>query len=155
MPDRIAVFPGSFDPITIGHEEIIRRAIPIFDKIIVAIGHNTAKQYQNDLELRLSAIRETFKREENIEVDKYEGLTIDYCKSKSAHFLLRGLRNPGDFEFERNIALINREMDEGIESVFLISEGRFSGISSTIVREIQKHQGDFKQFIPENARHLF
>jgi pantetheine-phosphate adenylyltransferase len=155
MSKRIAVFPGSFDPITIGHEEIVKRALPLFDEIIVAIGLNSAKAYQNSLEIRLQAIKDCFKREEKIRVETYEGLTMEYCKSKSAHFLLRGLRNPGDFEFERNIALINRELNPEIESIFLISDGRYSGISSTIVREIQKHGGDFKQFIPEYARHLF
>ena len=155
MSERIAVFPGSFDPITIGHEDIIRRTLPLFDKIIVAIGLNSEKTYQNPLDLRLKAISETFKREEKVTVDQYEGLTIDFCRKHSAHFLLRGLRNPGDFEFEKNIALLNRELNEDVESIFLISEGRFSAISSTIVREIQRHGGNFRQFIPENARNLF
>ena len=152
---KIAVFPGSFDPITIGHEEIVKRALPLFDKIIVAIGLNSAKTYQNPFELRLQALEESFKNIPQVVVDQYEGLTIDYCKSQSARFLLRGLRNPGDFEFEKNIALVNRELNSEVESIFLLSEGKYSGISSTIVREIQKHGGDFKQFIPDGARHLF
>jgi pantetheine-phosphate adenylyltransferase len=147
---KIAVFPGSFDPITVGHEAIINRALPLFDKIILAIGVNSAKSHMFSLDQRLNALKVCFEHEPKVEIDHYEGLTIDYCNSINAQYLLRGLRVAIDFEYERNIALMNREMNPDVETVFLISEPRYSAITSTVVRDILKNKGDISRFVPSN-----
>jgi pantetheine-phosphate adenylyltransferase len=142
-----AVFPGSFDPITLGHCDIIRRGVPLFDEIIVAIGENSAKDYMFSLEQRQSFIEATFKNQPKITVMTYSGLTTDFCKAVEAKFILRGLRNPADFEFEKAIAHTNRNI-AGIETVFLLTSVETSFISSSIVREIIHYGGDFKNMVP-------
>lgn len=149
---KIAVFPGSFDPITVGHEAIIRRAIPLFDKIVLAIGINSNKNYMFSLDDRKEALNSCFASESKIEVQDYKGLTIDFCESINAAYILRGLRVAVDFEYERNIALMNREMNANIETVFLISEPKFSAVSSTVVRDIIKNNGDVSQFVPHTVK---
>ncbi len=151
---RIAVFPGSFDPITLGHFDIVERAVPLFDKIIIAIGQNSQKNYMFSLEQRKEFIRNTFKDFPNVEVDNFEGLTIDYCRSKNVNFILRGLRNPADFEFEKAIAQTNRTLtqDNKIETIFLLTSSGKSFISSSIVREIITFKGDYELLVPQAVR---
>lgn len=151
---RIAVFPGSFDPITLGHFDIVERASPLFDKIIIAIGQNSQKKYMFSLEQRIEFIKETFKNFPNVEVDHFEGLTIDYCHSKNVKFILRGLRNPSDFEFEKAIAQTNRELTQNnkIETIFLLTSASKSFISSSIVREILTFGGNYELLVPEAVR---
>lgn len=146
---RIAVFPGSFDPITKGHEDIILRAVPLFDEIIVAIGTNSSKKYYFDLEKRLEMIRYTFRDESKIRATTYTGLTVDYCKEVGAHYLLRGLRTSADFEFERSIAHINQTLYPELDTVFLLSLQEYSAINSTIVRDILINGGEVSRFVPE------
>jgi len=146
---KIAVFPGSFDPFTIGHEEILRRGIPLFDNIIVAIGYNSAKKGYFSLEKRLEWIKEIFKNEKKIIVDSYEGLTADYCVKNNAKYILRGLRTAADFEYERAIGQMNKMLKDDIETIFLLTKPEHSPISSTIVREIVKYGGDVSQFVPK------
>ncbi|MBL4625437.1 MAG: pantetheine-phosphate adenylyltransferase [Flavobacteriales bacterium] len=146
--EKVAVFPGSFDPITKGHESIIKRALPLFDKIVVAIGVNSSKKYMFSLEQRLNFCKKTF-GDDKISVETYEGLTIDYCSTIGAKYLLRGLRTSADFEFERGIAQMNNAMNLEIETIFMLTPPELSAISSTIVRDIIKNGGDVSQFIPK------
>lgn len=148
---NIAVFPGSFDPITLGHYDIIKRGVGLFDKVIVAIGVNAEKKYMFPLEERKRFIEEAFKDEPKIEVITYQGLTIDLCKKVGAQFILRGLRNPADFEFEKAIAHTNRELSK-IETVFLLTAARTSYISSSIVRDVLRHGGDYTILVPDSVR---
>ncbi|MBL7110738.1 MAG: pantetheine-phosphate adenylyltransferase [Bacteroidales bacterium] len=145
---KTAVFAGSFDPITVGHESIVRRAMPLFDAIVIAIGSNTLKQNYFKLEKRKQMIRDVFADEEKISVDEYEGLTVDYCKKIGATYLLRGLRTSADFEYERAIAQLNKSMYPEVESVFLLTIPEHTPINSTIVRDIIRHGGDAKKFLP-------
>ncbi|WP_010135989.1 pantetheine-phosphate adenylyltransferase [Ochrovirga pacifica] len=145
---RKAVFPGSFDPITLGHANVIERALPLFDELVIAIGINDAKKYRFSLEQRLEFIKETFKSETKISVETYSGLTTEFCKDIQADFILRGLRNPADFEFEKAIAITNRKLT-GIDTVFLLTSADTSFISSSIVRDILKHGGDLTNFAPQ------
>ena len=151
---RIAVFPGSFDPITLGHYDIVERAYPLFDKIIIAIGQNSKKNYMFSLEQRKEFIRKTFQNFPNVEVDHFEGLTIDYCRSKNVNFILRGLRNPADFEFEKAIAQTNRTLthENKIETIFLLTSAGKSFISSSIVREIISFGGNYELLVPDTVR---
>jgi len=151
MSKKIAVFPGSFDPITKGHEDIVKRGLLLFDEIIIAIGENSTKNYFFPLEKRKSFIEKTFNGESKIKTDTYNGLTIDYCKKVNANFILRGLRNPSDFEFEKAIAQMNRTMAPEIETVLMLTAPEFSAISSTIVRDIIRNNGDVKQFVPSGV----
>ena len=146
-----AVFPGSFDPITLGHLDIIERSIPLFDEIIVGVGTNSEKKYMFSLKKRMDFIEETFSDSHNISVIEYEGLTIEFCKKIQADFIIRGLRNPADFEFEKAIAHTNRKLS-GIETVFLLTAAKTSFISSSIVREIISNQGDYTQLVPSSVR---
>jgi pantetheine-phosphate adenylyltransferase len=146
---NIAVFPGSFDPITLGHVDLVRRAIPLFDEIIVAVGMNSQKKYLFSLEDRLKWLNEVFKHDDKVNVDHFEGLTVNFCKEKNARFLLRGLRNASDFDYEKTISQLNSIIGDQLETVFLISQPAYSHISSTIVREIIKGKGDISAFIPE------
>ena len=148
---RKAIFPGSFDPITLGHEDIIRRGITLFDEIVIAIGVNAEKKYMFSLEERKRFIEETFKDEPKISVITYEGLTIDLCKKINANFILRGLRNPADFEFEKAIAHTNRRMSK-IETVFLLTAAKTSFISSSIVRDVIRHNGEYEVLVPNAVR---
>ena len=145
---KIAVFPGSFDPITLGHVDLVERSLPLFDKVIVAIGVNSQKKYLFDLEQRLNWLREVFAHEPKVEVASFVGLTAHYCKDIGARYLLRGLRNSSDFDYEKTISQLNNIVGDGIETIFLISQPAYSHISSTIVREIIKGGGDASPFLP-------
>ena len=148
---RKAIFPGSFDPITLGHEDIIKRGISLFDEIIIAIGVNAEKKYMFSLEERKRFIEETFKDEPKVSVITYEGLTIDLAKKQKAHFILRGLRNPADFEFEKAIAHTNRKLSK-IETVFLLTAASTSYISSSIVRDVLRNGGEYEMLVPDAVR---
>ncbi|AXT63168.1 pantetheine-phosphate adenylyltransferase [Aquimarina sp. AD10] len=148
---RRAVFPGSFDPITLGHYDIIERGLTLFDEVILAIGVNADKKYMFSLEERKQFIQESFKNEPKIKVMTYKGLTVDFCKKQNAQFILRGLRNPGDFEFEKAIAHTNRKMSE-IETVFLLTSSGKSYISSSIVRDVIRNGGDVSGLVPDTVR---
>ena len=143
-----AVFPGSFDPITKGHLDIVKRGIKIFDEIIIAIGDNTDKKYMFSKEKRVEFVERTFSAYDKIKVESYKGLTVDFCKKNNIEFMIRGLRNPADFEFEKSIALTNREM-AGIETIFFLTSPENSFISSSIVRDLIRNRGDYKLFIPK------
>jgi len=148
---RKAIFPGSFDPITLGHEDIIKRGISLFDEIVIAIGVNAEKKYMFSLEERKRFIEETFKSETKISVITYEGLTIDLCHKLKANFILRGLRNPADFEFEKAIAHTNRKLSK-IETVFLLTAAGTSFISSSIVRDVLRNGGEYEMLVPDAVR---
>ncbi len=146
-----ALFPGSFDPITLGHLDIIERSVPLFDEIVIGVGTNSDKKYMFPLKKRMAFIEETFSNYKNISVSQYEGLTIEFCKKVQANFIIRGLRNPADFEFEKAIAHTNRALS-GIETVFLLTAAKTSFISSSIVREIISNKGDYSQLVPGSVR---
>ncbi len=148
---NIAVFPGSFDPITIGHYDLIKRALPLFDKIIVAVGTNSTKSSLFPLEERLEWLKIVFKDEPKISIDHFEGLTAHYCNRVNANFLIRGLRNSSDFDYEKTISQVNQIISHGIETVFLISNPQYSHISSTIVREVIKGNGNVEPFLPKGV----
>jgi pantetheine-phosphate adenylyltransferase len=148
---RIAVFPGSFDPITLGHTHIVERASTLFDKIIVGIGINTTKQYMFSHQQRLEWTREAFAHIQNVEVDAFEGLTVDYCSRVGARYILRGLRNGSDFDFEQSIAAMNKSLNHDIETILLNTEPAYASIHSSIVREIIKNKGDVSKFIPPHV----
>ncbi len=149
---KIAVFPGSFDPITIGHYDLVKRAIPLFDKIIVAIGINSQKKYLFPLEQRIAWLEEVFAEEPTVSTGSFEKLTADFCKKEGAQYLLRGLRNASDFDYEKTISQLNAIVGDGLETVFLISPPQYSHISSTIVREIIKGGGDASPFLPKQIK---
>lgn len=146
---KTAVFPGSFDPLTLGHESIIRRALPLFDKIIIAIGTNTSKKNLFPLEKRKKWIRKVFAGEQKISIDSYQGLTVNFCRKKGAGYILRGLRTSADFDFERSIAQMNHAMAGDIETIFILSLPELSAVNSTIVRDIIIHGGDARKFLPK------
>lgn len=146
-----AVFPGSFDPVTLGHLDIINRGLPVFDEIIVAIGVNAEKKYMFTLEERKKFLEETFKDFSNVKIVDYTGLTIDLCERVDAAFILRGLRNPADFEFEKAIAHTNRKLSK-IETVFLLTSPNTSYISSSIVRDVIRNGGDYTLLVPEAVK---
>ena len=149
MEKKIALFPGSFDPITKGHKSIVERALPMFDKIVVAVGTNTAKNSVFPLEKRIEWIEKTFAQYDNVEVVTFNSLTVDFCREIGAKYILRGLRNSTDFQNERNIARINQELDSEIETIFLMTKPDDAAISSSLVREILSFGRDVSQFIPE------
>ena len=150
---KIAVFPGSFDPITLGHFDIIERAAPLFDKLIIAIGQNSQKKYMFPLEKRIEFLKKSTEQFDNVEIDHFEGLTVDYCVKKEAQYILRGLRNPADFEFEKAIAHTNRTLaHKKLETVFLLTSSGKSFISSSIVREIITHKGEYELLVPAAVR---
>jgi len=146
-----AVFPGSFDPLTLGHQDIVERGATIFDEIIIGIGHNAEKSHMFSIKQRKQFIAQCFQDNPKVKVLDYQGLTIDFCKSVGANYLLRGVRNNGDFEFEKAIARTNRELSN-IETVFLLTSIQTSFISSSIVREIIRNKGDYKRFVPDCVR---
>lgn len=148
---KIAVFPGSFDPITKGHESIINRAIPLFDKIIVAVGINSEKKYFYSLEKRIQSLETVFKNQPKVEIASYSGLTVDFCKKANAKYILRGLRTTSDFEYERAIAQMNKSMMNELETIFMVATPEFSSISSTIIRNIIINGGDATQFVPNGV----
>jgi pantetheine-phosphate adenylyltransferase len=148
---KTALFPGSFDPFTVGHEAIVKRALKIFDEVIIAIGANESKKGGFfSLEKRMTMIREVFKNEPRVKVDHYEGLTVDFCRERNAGYLLRGLRTSADFEYERAIAQVNKAMAPEIESVFLLTAPEHTPINSTIVKDILRHGGDASRFVPSS-----
>ncbi|WP_420572326.1 pantetheine-phosphate adenylyltransferase [Kordia sp.] len=146
-----AIFPGSFDPITLGHYDIIQRGVKLFDEIIVAIGVNSAKKYMFSLEERKAFIENAFKDEPKVKVVTYEGLTVHFCEKNNVDFILRGLRNPADFEFEKAIAHTNRDLAP-VETIFLLTAASTSYISSSIVREVIRNNGDYTLLVPDSVR---
>jgi len=152
LEKRKAVFPGSFDPITTGHVDLVKRALPLFDEIIIAIGINSQKQTLFSVEDRKKWIEKVFEGEPKIKVDVFEGLTVHFCKKVDAHYLLRGLRNASDFDYEKTISQLNHIVGDDVETLFLISKPEFSHISSTIVREIIKGKGNARPFLPDGVQ---
>lgn len=146
---RICLFPGTFDPVTLGHVDIIQRALPLFDKIVVGIGVNASKNPMFSPEQRMEWFREIFKNEEKVESVVYDGLTVNYCREIGARFILRGIRFVSDFEYEKTIADANRTLDRNIETIFLTGEPKYTSVASTIVRDILKYGGDASPFLPE------
>ena len=149
--ERIAIFPGSFDPITIGHVDIIKRSLPLFDKIIISVGSNSEKKYFFSVEKRIQWIKKVFIKNPKIEVKSYNKLTVEFAKDSNARFLIRGLRNISDFEFEKTMAHANSELNPSIESVFLLTKPKYSFITSSVVRDTIKNDGDYRKFVPNQV----
>lgn len=147
--EKIAIFPGSFDPITKGHESLVHRAVPLFDKIIIAIGDNSEKHNFFPISKRLDWIRKVFKDYPSITVERYTGLTVDFCLERNARFILRGLRTSADFEFERGIGQVNKKLNPEIETVFLLTAPEYTSINSSVVRDLLKYGGDPALFVPQ------
>ncbi|WP_319482525.1 pantetheine-phosphate adenylyltransferase [uncultured Draconibacterium sp.] len=147
--ERIAIFPGSFDPFTVGHESIVRRAISMFDKIYIMIGYNANKKPFFPIEKRMKWINQVFENEPTVEVRLHEGLTVDFCKEVGAKYILRGIRTSSDFEYERSIAQINKKMHPEIESVFLLTLPEHTPVNASIIRDIVSHGGDASMFLPK------
>lgn len=145
---KICLFPGTFDPITLGHVDIVTRALPLFDKIIIGVGLNSSKAPMFSAEQRLLWIKEIFKEEPKVEGAMYEGLTVKFCQEIGANFILRGIRYVSDFEYEKTIADANRTLDKNIETIFLTGEPKYTSVASTIVRDIIRNNGDASLFIP-------
>ena len=143
-----AVFPGSFDPITIGHIDIINKGLQIFDELIIGIGENNDKKYMFSLEKRFEIIKSIFAKQNNVKVQTYKGLTVDFCKKNNSNFIIRGLRNPSEFEYEKTIAQTNKDISN-IETVFFLATKENLNISSSVVRELIKNKGNYQLFIPE------
>ncbi|MFN8277565.1 MAG: pantetheine-phosphate adenylyltransferase [Chitinophagales bacterium] len=146
---KIAVFPGSFDPITVGHVDIVKRALPLFDKVIVAIGENSQKQSLYPLEQRLGWIRTVFQEEKKVEVAHFTGLTVKFCEERQARYILRGIRSASDFDYEKTIAHLNNAMLPDLETILILAKPELSSISSTIVREIIRGHGKVNKFVPK------
>lgn len=146
---KIAVFPGSFDPVTRGHESIVRRSLPLFDKIVVAIGVNADKSGYFPLEKRMEWLKQAFHDLPQVSVESYNGLTVDFCKKTGSDYIIRGLRTSADFEFERSVAQVNLKLVPEIETVFLLTLPEYVMVTSSIVREVHRHGGNIDQFIPE------
>lgn len=147
--EKIAIFPGSFDPITVGHVDIVKRALPLFDKIIIAIGANSQKQSLYPLELRMKWIKKVFHKEPKISVASYQGLTVNFCNDQKANYIIRGIRSAADFEYEKTIAHLNSAMFSNIQTVLILSSAELSSISSSIVREIIRGKGKVEKFVPK------
>ena len=146
---KIAVFPGSFSPFSIGHQSVIEKALPLFDKIIISIGINSEKDQYFSIQERMQWIESVYGDNEKIEIKRYEGLTVDFCKKEGANFILRGLRDSHDFKFEKNIAQMNKNLNPDIETIFIITPPELSHISSSLIRDIIKNGGDVSKFIPK------
>jgi len=146
---KVAVFPGSFSPFSIGHQSVVEKALPLFDKIIISIGVNSKKNQYFSIQERMQWIESVYANNNKIEIKKYKGLTIDFCKKEGANFILRGLRDSHDFKFEKNIAQMNKDLDSSIETIFIITTPEVSHISSSLIRDIIKNGGDVSQFIPK------
>jgi pantetheine-phosphate adenylyltransferase len=149
---RIALFPGSFDPLTLGHTDIIDRALPLFDELYIGIGHNSNKQPMFDLAQRITWIQEVYKNAPQVKVVSYNGLTAEFCKSIGASFILRGIRYVSDFEYEKSIADVNRMMDNNLETIFLTCSPQYSSFSSTLVRDVLRNGGDVNAFLPKQVK---
>ena len=147
--NKIAVFPGSFSPFSLGHKAVVDNALPLFDKVIIAVGNNPEKNQYFSIKKRLKWINDVYKNMPNISVERYEGLTVDFCKTVNANFIVRGLRDSHDFKFEKNIAQMNKKLNAEIETIFIITPPNLSHISSTILRDIIKNGGDISTFIPK------
>jgi pantetheine-phosphate adenylyltransferase len=148
---KIALFPGSFDPITKAHVDILKRSLPLFDKVVIGIGLNSTKSAYLTIEKRKEMLRAVFADEPKVEVQTYEGLTVEFCKKIKSNYMIRGIRTVSDFEYEKAIAQMNHALVPEIESIFIVSKPGYSSISSTIVRDIMRNNGDVKQFIPKEA----
>lgn len=148
---KIALFPGSFDPITIAHVDILHRALPLFDQIVVGIGLNSSKQNFLSADKREEMVQTIFAASTKVKVQVYEGLTVDFCRKIDAKYMVRGIRSAADFEYERAIAQINQTMMPDVETILLLSKPEYSAISSTIVRDILRNHGDVSQFVPKEA----
>ena len=146
---RICLFPGTFDPVTLGHKDIIDRSLPLFDKLIIGIGHNVNKTPMFSVEQRLQWLREMYANEPKVEALVYEGLTVDCCKQNNCRFILRGIRYVSDFEYEKAIADMNRSIEEGVETVFLTCLPQYTSVASTLVRDVLRNGGDVSQFLPD------
>ena len=146
---KIAIFPGSFSPFTIGHQSIVDRALPLFDKIVISVGINSEKPQYFSIEERMQWIKDVYNNNPKIDVKQYKGLTVDFCKKENANYILRGLRDSHDFKFEKNIAHMNKELNPNIETIFIITPPKISHISSSIIRDIIKNGGDVRKFIPK------
>ena len=148
---KIALFPGSFDPVTKAHVDIVKRSVGLFDKLYIGVGANSTKQGLLSIETREQMLRAVFKHDDRIHIVAYEGLTVNFCKSIGATYMIRGIRTVSDFEYEKAIAQMNHSLDPEIESIFIVSKPGYSSISSSIVREIMRYSGDVSQFIPKEA----
>lgn len=148
---RIALFPGTFDPITVGHLNILERAIPLFDEVVIGIGHNSSKSTLFPLEQRENWIKEIFKNVPTVRVESYEGLTVDFCQKINANYILRGLRNMSDFDYEKNIAQMNKLVTNHIESIFLMCDPEYTPISSSVVRDLIRNGGNAAPFLPKEV----
>lgn len=148
---KIALFPGSFDPVTKAHVDILKRSLPLFDKVIIGIGLNSTKAPYLGIDIRKAMLRAVFANEPKVEVQTYEGLTVEFCRKINATYMIRGIRTVSDFEYEKAIAQMNHALVPEIESIFIVSKPGYSSISSTIVRDIMRNKGDVRQFIPQEA----
>jgi len=148
MMNRTAVFPGSFDPFTVGHEALVLRALPLFEKVIIAVGENAEKKNLFSIEMRLKMISKVFEGESRVEVKRFSGLTVDFCRECNAGYIIRGLRTSADFEYERALGQMNRKMAPEVDTVFLLTSTEHTPVNSTIVRDIIKHGGDASPFVP-------
>lgn len=146
---KVAIFPGSFDPFTRGHESVVLRSLPLFDEVIIAIGNNSSKTGFFTVEERIKLIKMVFDNQPQVVVQSYDGLTVDFCRSVNAKFMLRGIRTAADFEYERAVAQMNKSMLPDVESVILLTTPELTPVNSTIVRDILRHGGDVSQFLPE------
>jgi pantetheine-phosphate adenylyltransferase len=146
--NRTAVFPGSFDPFTVGHEALVRRALPLFEKVIIAVGENAEKKTLFSIEMRIKMISKVFEEESRVEVMRFSGLTVDFCRKHNAGYIVRGLRTSADFEYERALGQMNRKMAPGVDTIFLLTSTEHTPVNSTIVRDIIKHGGDASPFVP-------
>ena len=146
---KTAIFPGSFSPFTVGHQSVVDRALPLFDKIIISIGINSEKNQYFSIKERLQWIKDVYGNNPKIEIKFYEGLTVDFCKKENANYILRGLRDSHDFKFEKGIAQMNKDLNKEIETIFIITPPEISHISSSIIRDIIKNGGDVSKFIPK------
>ena len=151
---KIAVFPGSFDPFTLGHFAVIRKALPLFDHIIIAIGNNSSKNGYFDLKDRLKHIEAVYQNETKISIVSYQGLTVDFCIQNNSGLIIRGLRDGKDFEYEKSIAIMNNKIAPSVETVFFMTDAEYSAINSVIVRDIHKHKGDVSKFLPQEVINL-
>lgn len=151
---RIAVFPGSFDPFTKGHEAVVKKAMILFDEIIIAVGANSSKQNYFNLETRLNHLKALYKDNAKVKIETYEGLTVNFCQSRGAQFIVRGLRDGKDFEYEKSIAIMNHSIAEQVDTVFFMTDAEFSAINSVIIRDILRNGGDASKFLPEPINKL-
>lgn len=152
MSNKIALFPGSFAPFTKGHYSIVERALPLFDRLIIAVGSNAEKTEYFSLQERVEWIENVFQNEAKVSIERYEGLTVDFCQKQGAQYIVRGLRDSHDFKYEKGIAQMNRAMKAGIDTIFIITEPELSHISSSLVRDVVKNGGDVSQFVPEGVK---